>query len=106
MDTNYSLYNNVQEGKPLFSGLIDISFAHPNKEIKDCMHIFESTKILYKINQYKESGNIPILIINYLPSDKKSISKYDNYCAFIKRETLEKVQNLKNVDSGGAKIYE
>jgi hypothetical protein len=37
---NYSLYNSVQEGKPLLTGLIDISFANPNKEVKECMYIF------------------------------------------------------------------
>jgi hypothetical protein len=40
MTTNWSLYNSVQEGKSMLAGLIDVSFANPNKDIKDCMFIF------------------------------------------------------------------
>lgn len=64
---NYKLYDLVMESKPNFSGLVDISFSNPSKNIKDSMHIYDSTQILYKIDQHQGKGPIPILIMTHLP---------------------------------------
>lgn len=45
------MYDNIQEGKPNLNGLVDVSFSSPFKEIKDCLQIFDSTQIHYKLDQ-------------------------------------------------------
>ena len=49
------------------------------------MHIYDSTQVLHKVDQYLKTGPIPVLIMNHLPLEKKSVSKFDNYCAFLNR---------------------
>lgn len=58
------------------------------------MHIFDSTQLIYKLDQSNANGNIPILIMNHLPLEKKSVSKFDNYCAFLKKDVLSKLSNV------------
>ena len=36
--------------------------------------------------------------MNHLPLDKKFIPKFDNYCAFIDRQTIAKMMNNNNID--------
>lgn len=103
---NTDIFDAVTEGKPNLSGLIDVSFSNPNKEIKDCMFIYDSTQILYRIEQTSRHGPIPVLIMNHLPLEKKGISKFDNYCSFLNREVLNKLVGSKNGEQGIEKIYE
>ena len=64
------------------------------------MHIYDTTQILYKIDQANGNGPIPILIMNHLPLQRKSVSKFDNYCAFLKRQAINQLNNYKNGDQG------
>ena len=76
------------------TGLVDVSFSHFNKEFKETMHIYDSTQILYTIEQSKQNQNntIPVLIMNHLPLDKKMTPKFDNYCALMNRDLM--IKNL------------
>lgn len=70
------------------------------------MFIYDSTQILYRIEQTSRHGPIPVLIMNHLPLEKKGISKFDNYCSFLNREVLNKLVGSKNGEQGIEKIYE
>ena len=74
------------------TGLIDISFAHPSKEHKELLHIYDSTQILYTIEQSHQMENplVPILIMNHLPLDRRLPPKFENYCCFLNRSDLHK----------------
>lgn len=104
--SNADLYDLIVDGKPNLSGLIDVSFTNPNKEIKDSLHIYDSTQVLYKLDQSLGHGPIPILIMNHLALEKKGSSKFENYCAFLNREVLNKINVSKSGEQGTEKIYE
>lgn len=97
---NHVLYAQTQnpdsDGKPSthinLTGLVDVSFAQPKKEPKEVLRIYDSTQVLYTTEQSKGSKNteIPVLIMNHLPLDKKLTPKFDNYCAFLNRDRLLK----------------
>ena len=64
------------------------------------MQIFDSTQIHYTTDQAKPMNNpfIPVLIMNHLPLDRKFMAKFDNYCAFLDRQTLrEKLRDEKHL---------
>lgn len=44
--------------------------------------------------------------MNHLPLDRKSVSKFDNYCAFLSKDILKKLSTIKTAEQGAEKINE